>query len=389
MDNQVPLHEPANILIVEDTRASRIALHDHISVLGHIPIQAEDGEQALDLLRKQSFDLILLDIMLPKLNGKEVLEALKMEKTRVPPVIIISALDDTENVASCIRLGADDYLVKPWNSTLLNARINASLEKKYSLDREHNLLKELQIQFQKLTKLEKEKEGLIQMLIHDLNNPLSVLDGIIQFLHLQLKKKTLKCEVLEEELIRSAKVGKEIRNMIQDILDISRWEETRKGMEFKMTSCNGVDLARKTFDDFRCLAGQNLAWFRFHSDRDHALIQCDAGILQRVFENLLYNAVKYVPKEKGVDFTIRTEQNRIVYIIKDEGYGIPNGFVDRIFEKYVQVEIRKTGKKYGIGLGLTFCKMAVEGMNGKIRAESEEGKGAAFYVEFPISPGGS
>jgi DNA-binding response OmpR family regulator len=127
---------PARILIVDDNEMNRDVLSRRLERQGYIVVMAEDGLFAMDALRQAvsagaSFDLLLLDIMMPRMNGYEVLEAMKADAAmRHIPVIVISAMDDLESVVKCIELGADDYLFKPFNPVLLRARINASLSKR-------------------------------------------------------------------------------------------------------------------------------------------------------------------------------------------------------------------------------------------------------------------
>ena len=127
----------ARILIVDDNEINRDMLSRRLKKLGHDYLMAENGEQALAMLEQHRFDLVLLDIMMPKMNGYEVLEAIREDrKKRNIPIIVVSALDDMDSVIKCIEYGAEDYLTKPFNAVLLKARINASLEKKYLRDRE-------------------------------------------------------------------------------------------------------------------------------------------------------------------------------------------------------------------------------------------------------------
>jgi class 3 adenylate cyclase len=146
--------ESGSILVVDDVEANRDLLSRRLQRQGHTVVVAEHGRQAIDLLQTQSFDLILCDIMMPEMNGYQVLEHLKADPAqRHIPVIMISALDDIESVVRCIELGAEDYLFKPFNPTLLKARINACLEKKRLRDQEQAYLKRLQAEQEKSERL--------------------------------------------------------------------------------------------------------------------------------------------------------------------------------------------------------------------------------------------
>jgi len=146
--------ERGSMLVVDDIEANRDLLSRRLQRQGHSVVVAENGREAIELLRNQQFDLILCDIMMPEMNGYQVLEYLKADDAlRHIPVIMISALDDIESVVRCIELGAEDYLFKPFNPTLLKARINASLEKKRLRDQEQAYLKQLQAEQEKSERL--------------------------------------------------------------------------------------------------------------------------------------------------------------------------------------------------------------------------------------------
>jgi len=136
-----PASAPGTILIAEDNRVNRLLLARGLEQEGHTVVFAENGREALDLLRKQPFDLVLLDVLMPELDGYEVLAELKDDPhLRDIPVVVASALDELDSVVRCVEMGAEDYLTKPVNPVLLNARVNASLEKKRLRDQQRELI---------------------------------------------------------------------------------------------------------------------------------------------------------------------------------------------------------------------------------------------------------
>ena len=146
--------QTAHVLVVDDNEANRDLLRRRLERQGYTVAVAEDGSRALDLIETQSFDLVLLDIMMPRMNGYQVLETLKSNSARnYLPVLVISALDDIDSVVKCIELGAEDYLPKPFNPVLLKARISACLEKKRLRDREKAYLKQLRVEREKSERL--------------------------------------------------------------------------------------------------------------------------------------------------------------------------------------------------------------------------------------------
>ena len=136
-----PAPPPGRILVVDDNRVNSLLLSRGLEQQGHVIVFAEHGREALDQLRRQHFDLMLLDVLMPELDGYQVLAALKLDPhLRDIPVIMTSSLDELDSVVKCIEMGAEDYLTKPINQVLLNARITASLEKKRLRDQQRELI---------------------------------------------------------------------------------------------------------------------------------------------------------------------------------------------------------------------------------------------------------
>ena len=146
--------EHGRILVVDDNRLNRLKLSRGLEQQGHIVAAAENGQQALEMVRAHSFDLVLLDIVMPEMDGYQVLERMKGDNTlRDIPVIVISAVDEMDSIVKCIKMGAEDYLPKPFDPVLLRARIGASLEKKWLRDQEQAYLWQLQLEQEKSEQL--------------------------------------------------------------------------------------------------------------------------------------------------------------------------------------------------------------------------------------------
>lgn len=143
------------LLVVDDNDANRDVLSRRLQYQGYTVATAESGQQALEKLRAEPFDLVLLDIMMPEMDGYEVLRRIKADEAlRHLPVVMISALSEMDSVVRCVELGAEDYLPKPFNPTLLKARVGSCLEKKRARDRETQLFQQLQENYQRLQELE-------------------------------------------------------------------------------------------------------------------------------------------------------------------------------------------------------------------------------------------
>jgi adenylate cyclase len=134
--------EPARLLVVDDNKINRMLLSRSLELQGHLVETAENGKEGLEKLRSGAFDLVLLDIEMPEMDGFQVLEAcLKDVELRQLPIIMTSAMDELDAVVKCVELGAEDYLTKPINPVLLRARVNASLEKKRLRDEQRKLFR--------------------------------------------------------------------------------------------------------------------------------------------------------------------------------------------------------------------------------------------------------
>jgi len=142
--NPSPSTPASSLLVVDDNSMNRIMLSRYITKLGYQATLAENGRQALDKLQGEPFDLMLLDVQMPEMDGYQVLEHLKADpRLRDIPVIMISAVEELESVVRCIELGAQDYLPKPFNPVLLRARLSASLERKWLRDQEVDYLQQV------------------------------------------------------------------------------------------------------------------------------------------------------------------------------------------------------------------------------------------------------
>jgi two-component system sensor histidine kinase/response regulator len=211
----------ALILIVDDNSANRDMLSRRLERQGHRVAMAANGREAMEAVETQAFDLVLLDVMMPEMDGYTVLQRLKADEAlRQIPVIMISALEEMESVVRCIQMGAEDYLPKPFDPTLLKARISACLEKKRASDREIHLYRQLQQSYVRLQELGKMRDDLTHMIIHDLRTPLTSV-----ILGMQTLEVTGELNEDQQEMRDIALQGGEtLLGMINDLLDISKME---------------------------------------------------------------------------------------------------------------------------------------------------------------------
>jgi signal transduction histidine kinase len=224
----------------------------------------------------------------------------------------------------------------------------------------------------KLLELDEFKEGMTGMIVHDLKNPLN---GIINI---------SKSYSLEKQLFRTKQIGKQILNMVVNILDVYKYEETKLIVDKLDHSL--YKISQNAINEVAFLADQK------NIEISNAIlpetgVKADKEIAERIFVNILTNAIKYTPNNGSIGLSTK-EYNRdksYVYIeIVDTGIGIPSDQLDKVFDKFSQVSAKKSGKIRSTGLGLTFCKIAVEAHEGEIAVVSNTGQGTTFWFTLPV-----
>lgn len=372
---------PTTILVVDDNEMNRDVLARRLEREGHAVARAENGAEAMDAVRGRHFDLVLLDVMMPVMDGYETLRGLKADEAlRDIPVIMVSALDEVDSVARCIELGAEDYLPKPFNATILRARIGASLEKKRARDRERGLFAQLQENFERLQQLERQKEDLTQMIVHDLRTPLSSLILGMQTLSVVGDLNEEQNEVLGMTLAG----GQTLLGLINGLLDVTKMESGAMTLELGVV--HPAELVAEAATQVAQLAEERGLGLVQEIEPDVPPFSGDAGLLRRTLVNLAGNAIKFTPHGGTVSVLVRREASppAIVFSVVDTGEGMPPEAAGYIFEKFGQVESRKGGRTASTGIGLTFCRLAVEAHGGEIGVTSELGKGSTFTFSIPI-----
>jgi two-component system sensor histidine kinase/response regulator len=363
------------LLVVDDDAANRDVLSRRLTRQGHDVRTASNGSDALRAMRETAFDLVLLDIMMPDMDGYEVLGHIKADgRLQHIPVIMISALNEMQSVVRCIEAGAEDYLAKPFDPTLLRARIGACLDKKRSRDRETELFDQLQANYERLQEVEKLRDDMRNMIVHDLRTPLtSVIVGVEMLAkHGGLNE--------EQRLMMGIATsgGKTLLGMINDLLDVEKMEAGETQLQYSKVSA--ATLVAGAIEQVGLLAEMEQTALVADVSAGLPLFAGDENHLSRTLVNLIGNAIKFT---RGGTVTIAASQDgqSIRFAVRDTGHGIPAEAFDRIFEKFGQLDARN---KVGTGLGLAFCKLAVEAHGGRITVESTPGVGSTFSFTVPM-----
>jgi signal transduction histidine kinase len=366
---------PGFLLIVDDDADNRDVLSRRLARQGHEVATASSGSEALRRMRETSFDLVLLDIMMPDMDGYEVLGQIKSdEHLRHIPVIMISALSELQSVVRCIEAGAEDYLSKPFNPILLKARTDSCLEKKRFRDRETALFTELQANYKRLQEVEKLRDDMRNMIVHDLRTPLTAM-----LLGVEMLERDGSLDTMQHELAGiAAGGGKTLLGMINDLLDVEKMEAGSTQLQYSELSAEA--LVTNALGQVASLAldGHNTLITEIAPSLQQ--FAGDEKKLTRTLVNLIANAIKFTD---GGTVTIGATQNdgSIRFAVRDTGEGIPSEAFEKIFEKFGQLDSRKVGT----GLGLAFCKLAVEAHGGSISVASTLGAGSTFSFTIPLT----
>ncbi|MBT5874270.1 MAG: hybrid sensor histidine kinase/response regulator, partial [Candidatus Latescibacteria bacterium] len=279
------------VLIVDDNEPNRIVLNDYLQTLGYRTVSSENGQEALDLAAKCPPDAILLDILMPVMDGFECLDRLKAdEKTHNIPVIVISALDEMDSVVRCLEMGATDFLTKPFNSVLLRARLSASLQEKESLERERQLHGHLEKSYEELQQTERTRDALAHMIVHDLNNPLTAIMGRAQLFLMACNdgERDWDDAIKNHRVILSA--AEEMATLIRSILDVSKMEGDQ--IEVQIEKIDIGQTATQVCEQMQLQASQLGVDLSLKNSTDGCSVLADRTLLHRVLQNLLANSFK-------------------------------------------------------------------------------------------------
>ncbi|HEV8436233.1 MAG TPA: response regulator [Thermoanaerobaculia bacterium] len=375
-----PVVAPGVLLVVDDQASNREVLSRRLERHGHTVVTANNGSDALALMGDTPFDLVLLDIMMPDMDGYEVLRRIKSDERFQPiPVVMISAVDELQSVVRCIAAGAEDHLAKPFNPTLLQARIGACLEKKRSRDRETLLFDQLQKNYKRLEEAEKLRDDLRNMIVHDLRTPLTAVIAGVDM----LGRGNGLDEMQREMIAIAAGGGRTLLGMINDLLDVEKMEAGMMGLHYEDLSA--AALVSNAVAEIRSLAEANETSLVTVLEEGLPPFAGDANKLGRTLVNLIANAIRFTPGgtvtiTAGVDRAVDGVRN-VRFEVADTGRGIPADAFERIFEKFGQLDPHS---KISTGLGLAFCKLAVEAHGGRIAVESTPGAGSTFSFRFPL-----
>jgi two-component system sensor histidine kinase/response regulator len=364
-------HPRGRILIVDDEIFNqhlllRILRHDYD--LG----SASNGAEALEMLQTEAYDLVLLDMMMPVLNGIETLIEIRANADLAElPVIIISAISETEQVVNAIKLGANDYITKPLDVSMVMARVQTQVALKRLTDERREVLVALEAANQL-------KSRMMQVASHDLRNPLN---------NLKMLLTVVKAAVQDQPDIASLMpiADKGIESMIEIIQDfLSTATMENNSVSLILEKVRGAKLLEQVIEQYSLAADAKA--IQLDLDLQDGWVIADIRRVQQIFGNLLSNAIKYSPAASQVLLKSRIQGEYWRVEIYDSGAGIPENEHQHLFKPFSKdlISTKPTNGESSTGLGLWIAAEMMRLQGGKIGMDSPASGGCCFWLEFPI-----
>lgn len=359
-----------SVLIVDDTIENLRLLSSMLGSRGYEVRAVSSGRQALQAAEGDPPDLILLDVNMPEMNGYEVCRALKANPQLCDvPVVFLTALGEIADKVKAFDAGAVDYVTKPFQVEEVEARVRTHL----SLRRAS---RELFESHERLTALEKLRDDLVHMVVHDMRSPLTVLGG-----HLALLRESTQGALTHEaadDLRKAELSARTLSRMVNDLLDVSRLENRKLPLHPADHDLSAL------VEEVCSTVGTLDRGRRIRLEIPGSVpVRCDGGLVKRVLENLVGNAIKHTPAGAGLTVTVSKHETRARVEVRDEGPGVPPDATERIFEKFETLAARTEQKYDSVGLGLAFCKLAIEAHGCKIGVLPSVPRGSVFWFELP------
>lgn len=388
---------PKKVLAVDDSLTYLQEVATQLREEGYDVIPARSGEEALELLCVQTVDCILLDLVMPGLSGQETCRRIKGSAPwRDIPLIMHTALEESDAMIEGINSGADDYIAKSSDIEVLKARLRAQLRRKQFEDenrniREQLLQKELEVAAansarelaeakamftEELEYKNRELEAFSYSVSHDLRAPLRAISGFTRILADGYQGKL---DAEGQDLLQRVQVGaKQMGLLIDDLLRLARSSRCAVSRE----QVNLSDLAREVLSDLRASERNREAEVVIASD---LVTHADRGLSRIVLENLLGNAWKFTSKQPStrIEFGSYHQGNQTYYFVRDNGAGFDMEHAGKIFGAFQR--LHHESEFPGTGIGLATVERIVRRHGGQVRAESQLGQGATFYFSFGAS----
>jgi signal transduction histidine kinase len=365
--------ECGKILLVDDDPDVLKLLSASLGKHGYDLAEAGNGEDALEAF-DDTVELAIVDVRLPGMDGVELTSKLKQRAgaEQFLPVLVVTGTDEVAERLRAFESGCDDFLSKPVNLTELQARVKSLLARR----REHVQLVRAN---ERLRELQRKKQDLAALVVHDLRNPLSAIQGNLELLIEDLEDSS---EFVREALGDCHKLAGRALFLVAGLLDVEELNEGLLHAQLQDAAVGKV-VDQSTPHHEATIRMRELSLdFRVPDD---LRARVDPDLVGRLVENLLDNAVRYAPRGGKVVVAASREGDDLVIRVGNNGPAVPAPERERIFGRYYRLEARRAGARANRGLGLYFCKLAVEAHGGTIAVEETDELPTCFVLRIPQS----
>ena len=356
-------NDRSRLLVVDDIQMNRNLMTQQLLRNGYAVETADCGPAALQLIEQQHFDLILLDIRMPEMDGLEVLRRIRENYTSLAlPVIMVTAEDLEESIIEALQIGANDYLVKPLNLSVALARIQAQLTVKH---------------------LASLKDEVVRFASHDLKKPLMVMLDIAESLNQELHPGEAVPNDANELLDLLIRTGQNMQQVVSGFLDQRELRQEEK--EIKQTPLDVNEIVQRSFNTNTNYAERKGINLQQHLADNLPHVSGNEFRLLQVLDNLIGNALKFCPQGAQVEVSTGLDDQGVVIDVKDSGPGLTEDDFSQLFVKNAKLSNKPTGTETSSGVGLAMCKQLITIDNGQIGARNNPGQGVTFWVKLPIA----
>ncbi len=372
------------VLIVDDNPKIMAIAKVHLKKEGLEVICVEDGKSALESVRQEKPDLILLDVDMPDLSGFEVCKILKDDDDLcMIPVVFLTAADDNTSRIKGLDLGAVDYVTKPFDAFELRARVRAALRTKQLQDQletlNHELEERIEQRTEKIQQLLRQKDAFVNQLSHDLKTPLTPLVALLPMIESRTDDPESKRMLVL--LMDNVNFMKNLTEMTLQLAQLNSYSVSLKPERFDIVNeiKNTIEVLFSLFEEKGIKIVDNTA--------SPINVDADRMLIKELFHNIISNSVKYTNGEGVVTFDITLSGGTIKVSIKDNGIGMNEEQIKRVFEEFYKVDDSRNDRS-STGLGLSICQRIIEKLGGSIWVESPgPGQGTTVHFTLPAIHG--
>lgn len=374
------------ILIVDDVPNNLKVLARMLEKEGYEITIATTGQKALSIIENVTPDLILLDVMMPEMDGYETCKIIKSkERFANVPIIFLTVRSDVKDIVKGFELGASDYLTKPFNLQELIIRVKTHLKLKITQDENKKYIEQLKQTNEKLTKTQEElyktnksKDKFFSIIAHDLKNPFQTLLGMSEMMYENFEEfSTDQLKELSTDMHQSAE------NLYKLLENLLAWSRIQMGrLDFKPREMKINDVIEENVDLYEKQLEIKKIALNMNYDKNLSIF-ADRNMLKTVVRNLLSNAIKFTHENGSISINATESDAMVALSIEDTGIGMSKEQVDSVFSLDINSSRPGTNDEEGTGLGLILCKELIVNNGGNIEIKSKLNEGTKITINLP------